>query len=163
MGVFGFVGRGGLASAQNLDTDRESRIQNEKLKQLSKIRQKEEKAEASRQIASQRKTGLTKFKESLNRGTKEVSGYGKGFGNQFKNISKAVQGQDQSQFQNNRQQVIIQQRFEAQRQQALQEQQRPRNFFAHSDPIDVYGSDELTFFDSNKQRGADSTGSMFGI
>lgn len=40
----------------------------------------------------------------------------------------------------------------------------PKNFFEHDDPINVYGDDEIAFFDSQKKsRTQRRTGSFFGI
>lgn len=84
-----------------------------------------------------------------------------GLSSELSRIRSAVIGnQRQTQMQQNRQQVTIQQNF----QQPIQrERPRPPNFFEHKDEVEVYGDEGLTFFDSKKSRGGESTGSLFGI
>lgn len=81
---------------------------------------------------------------------KTISKASRTFKSELRNIAKSI----------NRPQVNIQPQPVMQ---FRPEPPRRRNFFEHKDEYEVYGDEGLTFFDSQKRRGDNSTGNFFGF
>jgi len=126
--------------------EKETPIEKERKRYEQDIQARERLADYKKAVAQ--KYAIEKLGRS-GRIVRQASQFSKGFSGQLKSLQKQFQPQ----------QVRPQQRIPQRREQ----QTFIPNFFEHREPMEVYGDDGLTFFDSQKGRSQGRTGSLFGF